>query len=50
MKTRMMKVLTVKEAVERVNQGDDLEGVVLDESTTKQVNIRDAMVFPNIKN
>ncbi|MCB0561950.1 MAG: hypothetical protein H6573_13015 [Lewinellaceae bacterium] len=41
----MMKVLTVKEAVERVNRGGNLEGVVLDESTTQQVNIRDAMVL-----
>ena len=40
-----MKVLTVKEAVEWVNNGGDLEGVVLDESTTKQVNVRDAMVL-----
>ena len=41
----MMEVLTVKEAVERVNRGGNLEGVVLDESTTQQVNIRDAMVL-----
>jgi len=41
----MMKVLTVKEAVERVNSGGSLEGVVLDESTIKQVNVRDAMVL-----
>ena len=41
----MMKVLTVKEAVERVNKGGDLKGVVLDERTTKQVNVRDALVL-----
>jgi len=41
----MMKVMTVKEAVERVNHGENLEGVVLDESTIKQVNVRDAMVL-----
>ena len=40
-----MKMLTVKEAVERINKGGDLEGVVLDESTTKQVSVRDAMVL-----
>ena len=40
-----MKVLTVKEAVERVNKGENLEGVVLDESTIQQVNVRDAMVL-----
>lgn len=40
-----MKVLTVKEAVESVNRGNNLEGVVLDESTIKQVNVRDAMVL-----
>ena len=40
-----MKVLTVKEAVERVNRGENLEGVVLDENTIKQVNVRDAMVL-----
>jgi hypothetical protein len=40
-----MQVLTVKEAVERVNRGESLEGVVLDESTTRQVNVRDAMVL-----
>ena len=41
----MMEVLTVKEAVQRVNSGGNLEGVVLDESTIKQVNVRDAMVL-----
>lgn len=41
----MMKVMTVKEAVERVNHGENLEGVALDESTIKQVNVRDAMVL-----
>ena len=40
-----MEILTVKEAVQRVNSGGNLEGVVLDESTIKQVNIRDAMVL-----
>ncbi len=40
-----MKVLTVKEAVELVNRGNNLEGVVLDESTIKQVNVRDAMIL-----
>lgn len=40
-----MKVLTIKEAVEKINRGGDLEGVVLDESTMKQVNVRDAMVL-----
>ena len=41
----MMKILTVKEAVERGNKGGNLKGVVLDERTTKQVNLRDAMVL-----
>lgn len=40
-----MEVLTVKEAVQRVKSGGNLEGVVLDESTIKQVNVRDAMVL-----
>jgi hypothetical protein len=40
-----MKVLTVKEAVESVNRGENLEGVVLEESTIKQVNVRDALVL-----
>ena len=40
-----MKILTVKEAVARVNKGERLEGVVLDESTTRQVNVRDALVL-----
>ncbi len=40
-----MEVLTVKEAVDRVNKGKSLKGVVLDESTTRQVNVRDAMVL-----
>lgn len=40
-----MTVLTVKAAVERVNQGETLEGVVLDESTSQQVNVRDALVL-----
>lgn len=41
----MMEVLTVKEAVERVNNGGNLKGVVLDKSTIQQVNVRDAMVL-----
>jgi hypothetical protein len=41
----MMEVLTVKEALERVNKGGNLKGVVLDESTIGQVNVRDAMVL-----
>ena len=41
----MMEVLSVKKAVERVNKGGNLKGVVLDERTTKQVNVRDAMVL-----
>lgn len=41
----MMKVLTVKEAVKRVNEGGDLKDVVLDESTIMQVNVRDAMAL-----
>ncbi len=41
----MMEVLTVKEAVERVNSGGNLEGVILDENTIQQVNVRDAMVL-----
>lgn len=40
-----MTVLTVKEAVEVVNQGETLKGVVLEESTIKQVNVRDALVL-----
>lgn len=40
-----MEVLTVKQAVERVNTGDNLEGVVLDEASIQQVNVRDAMVL-----
>jgi len=40
-----MNILTVKEAVELVNRGETLEGVVLDKSTTRQVNVRDAMVL-----
>ena len=41
----MMEVLTVKEAVERVNKGGNLEGVMLDERSIKQVNVRDALVL-----
>ncbi|MCS7037637.1 MAG: hypothetical protein RMJ33_03790 [Saprospiraceae bacterium] len=40
-----MKVLTIKEAVEWVNSGKSLEGVVLDECTIQQVNVRDALVL-----
>ena len=40
-----MEVLTLKEAVQRVNSGGNLEGVVLDENTIGQVNVRDAMVL-----
>jgi hypothetical protein len=40
-----MKIMTAKEAVERVNRGDNLEGVILEESTIKQVNVRDVMVL-----
>ncbi|MFZ4474636.1 MAG: hypothetical protein ACOYPR_05540 [Saprospiraceae bacterium] len=40
-----MKILTVKEVVAQVNKGERLEGVVLDESTTPQVNVRDALVL-----
>lgn len=40
-----MKVLTVKEAVVWVNKGNNLEGVVLDEGTIKQVNVRDAIIL-----
>ena len=40
-----MEILTVKEAVERVNKGGNLEGVHLDERTIQQVNVRDAMVL-----
>lgn len=40
-----MKILTVKEAVDLVNGGHKLEGVVLDENTTRQVNVRDALVL-----
>ena len=45
LKIRTMEVLTLEEAVQRVNSGGNLEGVVLDESTIKQVNVRDAMVL-----
>jgi len=40
-----MKLLTIEEAVDRVNKGDNLEGVVLDKSTIKQVNVQDAMIL-----
>ena len=40
-----MKTLTVKQAVARVNSGENLEGVVLDKDSIQQVNVRDAMVL-----
>lgn len=40
-----MEILTVKEAVKRVNKGGSLEGVLLDENTIQQVNVRDAMLL-----
>lgn len=40
-----MKVLTVEQAVERVNKGGNLQGIVLDKNTLEQVNVRDAMVL-----
>lgn len=40
-----MIVLTVEEAVARVQNGQNLEGVVLEENSIKQVNVRDAMVL-----
>jgi uncharacterized protein involved in tolerance to divalent cations len=40
-----MKTLTVKEAVDRVNSGQNLEGVHLDKESLKQVNVRDAMIL-----
>jgi len=40
-----MKMLTVKQAVELVNDGDNLDGVVLDAGSAAQVNVRDAMVL-----
>ncbi|MBL7780514.1 MAG: hypothetical protein JNM22_04795 [Saprospiraceae bacterium] len=40
-----MKILTVKEAVEWVNSGNNLKGVVLEEDTIQQVNVRDALVL-----
>lgn len=40
-----MKILTVKEAVSVVNQGEKLEGVVIDKDSIKQVNVRDAMIL-----
>lgn len=41
----MMEILTLKEAVQRVNSGGNLGRVVLDENTIRQVNVRDAMVL-----
>ena len=40
-----MTVLTVKEAVARVHRGQTLEGVVLEENSRQQVNVRDAMIL-----
>ena len=40
-----MKTLTVREAVERVNLGESLEGVILEKDSLQQVNVRDAMVL-----
>lgn len=40
-----MKVLTVKEAVEKLSAGGNLDGVTLDANSTKQVNVRDALVL-----
>ncbi len=40
-----MIVLTVEEAVARVQSGQNLEGVVLEENSMKRVNVRDAMVL-----
>lgn len=40
-----MRVLTIKEAVEWVNKGNTLEGVILDLDASKQVNVRDAIVL-----
>lgn len=40
-----MKTLTVEQAVARVNRGENLEGVVLEEDSIRQVNVRDAMVL-----
>jgi hypothetical protein len=45
LKIRMMEVLTLKQALKRVNNGGNLEGVIIDETTIKQVNVRDAMVL-----
>lgn len=40
-----MKTLTVKEAIDRVKSGQNLEGIHLDKESLKQVNVRDAMVL-----
>ncbi len=44
-KNDKMMILTVKEAVARVQSGQNLEGFVLEENSMKQVNVRDAMVL-----
>lgn len=40
-----MKTLSVEEAVAWVNSGNTLENIVLEEESTQQVNVRDAMVL-----
>lgn len=40
-----MKILTVKQAVAHINEGGDLEGIILDQKSTQRVNIRDAIVL-----
>ena len=40
-----MKILTIKEAVERVNNGNNLKGIILDKESMQRVNVRDAMVL-----
>lgn len=40
-----MQTLTVKQAVAMINKGQSLQGVVLEENSVKQVNVRDAMVL-----
>lgn len=40
-----MQTLTVKQAVAMINKGESLKGVVLEETSIKQVNVRDALVL-----
>lgn len=40
-----MQTLTVKQAVAMINKGQSLQGVVLEENSVKQVNVRDALVL-----